>query len=309
MMSRGEPRRARGRWGIAALLLGTTCIALGVIAGKEAYGDGAAPQDLLRARLLVATAFILPLLPWAIRSEVRQRKLGSLAVATGAGVSLWLASRAEFEGLARLPAGMLVVVLATAPVWVAVLGWIGAGRVPTTLERVALTAVVGGIAIMAMPLGSSVDPLGVLFGLASAICFAVFVLVMERNREVPAATGFMLGMTGAAIALLATEPAAVGRLAAEDMSLPLILVLGASAAGWTLLVGFGLEATDAITTAVFVAIEPLLVSVLAFLILGEELSLREIAGGLVVLLGLTAAATQVSPEDLSGRPPSRRWDP
>jgi drug/metabolite transporter (DMT)-like permease len=296
MASGGEPRTNRGRWGIAALLLGTTCIALGVIAGKEAYGDGATPQDLLRARLLVAAAFIVPLLPWAIRSGERRRP-GTLAVAIGAGVSLWLASRAEFEGLARLPAGMLVVVLATAPVWVAVLGWIGTGRAPTTLERVALTAVVGGIAIMAMPLGSSVDALGVLFGAASAICFAVFVLVMERNREVPAVTGFMLGMTGAAIALLATEPNAVGQLAGEDMSLPLILVLGASAAGWTFLVGLGLEATDSITTAVFVAIEPLLVSVLAFLILGEGLSLREIAGGSVVLLGLTASATQVSRED------------
>jgi drug/metabolite transporter (DMT)-like permease len=137
----------------------------------------------------------------------------------------------------------------------------------------------------------------VLFGLASAICFAVFVLAMERNREVSAATGFMLGMTGAAIALLVTEPDAVAQLAAEDMSLPLILVLGASAAGWTLLVGLGLEATDSITTAVFVAIEPLLVSVLAFLILGEGLGLREIAGGSVVLLGLTAVVTQVSRAD------------
>lgn len=282
----------RPSYGLAALLAGTASIALGVIAAKQAYLDGVDPQSLVAARFVLAIPVIVVFLLAALRALERPPGAASFAVGLAAGAVLWLAARAEFEGLTRLPAGMLVLMLATLPVWVAFLGWVWLRRVPTRVERVALVVVVGGVAVMAAPIGASINPLGVLFGLVSAISGAVFLLLLERNRRMPASVGFLLGALGAAVAVLLTAPG-VALGIADGPALGLLVVVGLSFALWALLVGMGLGATDSVTTAIVIAVEPLLVGLLALALLGEGLSARELAGGAIVLLAVTAVAVQV----------------
>jgi drug/metabolite transporter (DMT)-like permease len=279
--------------GFAALMAGASTISLGVIAVKQGYADGSDPQGILAARLLIAAPIVLLALPLLARG--RDHRLGWRAVlaAVAAGALVWLSTRAELEGLARLPAGMLAVLLATAPMWVAALRWVTARRLPTSVEAIAMLVIVAGVAVMAAPVGDAVNLLGMLGGLASAIGFAFFLLVLERNAKVPAREAFPLGIVGAALLLAVTDPRAVADLG-DGMPLWLVLALGASVAGWALFIGIGLGATDSTTAAIGVGAEPVLVAVLAYVILGETLSVRQIGGGALVVAALTAVAVQTS---------------
>jgi drug/metabolite transporter (DMT)-like permease len=78
------------------------------------------------------------------------------------------------------------------------------------------------------------------------------------------------------------------------LSAALILAIGATTAIWAVLVGFGLQATDSVTAAIVVGVEPVLVAVLAFVLLGEDLSARELVGGLILLAALAATTLQVA---------------
>jgi drug/metabolite transporter (DMT)-like permease len=270
-------------------------IALGVIASKRAYAEGADTHSILSARLILAAALVVPLVPWSIRASGRRASFGAVALGLGTGVALCVGGRSELEGLARLPAGTLVLLLAAVPVWVAGLGWLGVGRSPTRVERAAVAALVTGVAIMAVPIGAAIDPLGLAFGIATTLCFTVFLLALERNRGVAPRSGFLLGVAGAGLALIAIDPGALPGLVDGEVPLPLVLALGVTTAGWAVLVGIGLQATDSVTAAIVISVEPVLVAVLAFLLLGEGLSPRELVGGLVVLSAIGAVA--VHPAD------------
>jgi drug/metabolite transporter (DMT)-like permease len=249
---------------------------------------------VLAARLLVAAPLVALALPFLL-SGPRRVGLGAAAAAVGAGVLIWISVRAEVEGLARLPAGALALVLATAPVFVALLDWIAVGRVPSRFDRGTMLAILAGVAVMAAPVGSSVSMLGVLGGLVSAMGFAGFIFLLGRNSRVAAAQAFPLGMVGAGLMVAITDPGAVAGLG-SGLPAWLVLSLGASAAGWALLLGVGLAATGPVTAALVVAVEPVLVTVLAYLILGEELAARQIAGGLIVVGALAAVAVRLQAE-------------
>ena len=280
--------------GFVALILAATSISLGVIAVKEGLARGADPQSLMAMRLLVAAPCVALALPFLLS---RERSVGARAAcgAIAAGALIWISVRAELEGLARLPAGALAVLLATAPIFVAALEWLGTGRLPTRFERLTMLAIVGGVGVMAAPIGSTVNQWGVLAGLVSAMAFATFLFVQVRNPRVSAVQAFPLGMLGAALTVLVTDPTALATLGA---GLPtwLVLGLGASGACWALLLGVGLAATSPVTAAMVVAAEPVLVAVMAYLMLGEGLTVRQLAGGLVVVAALAAVAAHLSLE-------------
>lgn len=291
--------------GFSALVGGATAISLGVIAVKEGYADGADPGELIAGRMIVAGALVAVALPFVLRGGGGQpaggRRVGgarrsigpgAIVVAIAAGALLWVSSRGELEGLARLPAGMLAILLATAPMWVAAIDWLADGVVPSRFERMTMLTIVAGVAVMAAPLGASVDVVGVLSGLVSAMTFALFLFVLGRNRRVSAVQAFPLGIVGAALLALVTSPEAIGDLGG-GISTPLLLVLGATQAVWALLVGIGLGATNAVTAAMVVAIEPVLVAVLAFVILEEGLTARALAGGAIVVGSLAAVALRL----------------
>jgi|EndMetStandDraft_8_1072994.scaffolds.fasta_scaffold42015_2 drug/metabolite transporter (DMT)-like permease len=280
--------------GFVALVLAATSISLGVIAVKHGYEGGADPETVLAARLLVAAPLAALALPFLFRRHPPARAM-ALAGALAAGVLIWISVRGEVEGLVRLPAGALALVLATSPVFVALLDWAVAGRAPSRFDRWTMIAIVAGVAIMAAPVGSSVSLVGVLAGLASALAFATFLFLLDRNPGVPPEQAFPLGMVGAGLMVLITDPGAAAGLG-DELPTWLVLALGASAAGWAVLLGIGLAATAPVTAAMVVAVEPVLVTVLAFLILGEELAARQVVGGLVVVGALAAVAARLRAE-------------
>jgi drug/metabolite transporter (DMT)-like permease len=286
------------RRGVIALALGATSISLGTIAAKQAFANGASPDDLLATRFIVAVPVLALGLPFVLRAAKAPTGRRAALVAVAAGGLFWASGWGEFQGLDRIPAGMLVLLLATASLWVATLRWAIEGIPPSFVERISIAAVIIGVAIMAVPVGvAAVDPIGILGGLISAVSFAVFLLVLERNSGMPAMAGFSIGMIGGGLLLIATDPGAIGRMPGDGLTWPLVAATGLASVGWAWLVGYGVGATDSITAAIVVALEPPLVALLALMILGEGLTARELAGGTVVIAAVVATGLQAGREE------------
>ena len=99
-------------------------------------------------------------------------------------------------------------------------------------------------------------------------------------------------MIGAALTVVITDPTSLTDLPG-DLSVPLMLAVGVSSACWALLVGVGIGGTSATTGAAVVAVEPVLVAVLAYVILGEGLSTRQIVGGTIAVGALAVVAANL----------------
>lgn len=280
------------RWGVPALVLGAVSISLGTIASKQGLIDGAESGDLLAARFIIAAPLLALTVPFMLRAAPQPAGAKAIAIAVAAGGLFWVAGFGEFEGLDRIPAGMLVLLLATSSLWVALLRWLLQGAVPTSTERLAIGAVIAGVAIMAVPLGAAVDPLGILGGLLSASSFAVFLLVLERNERMPSSAGFAIGMVGGALLLVALDPGSLSDFPGPDLSLSIAVAIGVSSVFWALFVGYGVGATSSLTAAIVVALEPPLVALMALVILGEGLSTRELIGGSIVITAVFATALE-----------------
>ena len=282
--------------GLVSLVLAAISIAAGVVAAKQAIKDGAEIESVLAARLLVAAPALALLLPLLARVRPRPAGVRPVAIALAAGALLWLAGRTEFEGLARMPAGMLVVLLSTSPLWVALIGWATSGRALARADVVALVVLTGGVAVMAAPIGEPLDAVGVLLGLLGAASFATFLVVLERNGGIASALSVPLGMIGAGVTLLILQPGAPGSLFG-GIDTALALAIGASGAFYALFVGRGLGATDSVTTAIVVASEPVFAAILAYLLLGEGMSARGIVGGAIALAAVASVALRSARDD------------
>ena len=214
-----------------------------------------------------------------------------------AGLILFAGARAEFEGLARLQAAMLILLLFMAPIWVALIERALWGRRLTPRTGVAIVLVVGGVATMVGPPGG-VDMLGVAFGVCSSILLAGFFVLIDRSRaHAPMAVGLSAALVAGGLAGVVLEPGGLATELGDPDVLPYALAVAASLAAWGVFAVFGLEAATAVTAAIISAAEPVFVALLAYLLLGEALSAREIAGGAIVMVGvLTASLAVPAPE-------------
>ncbi|KUI03173.1 hypothetical protein AU190_17035 [Mycolicibacterium acapulense] len=168
-----------------------------------------------------------------------------LGVVTAAITLLFMAA------LARIPLGTASAIEFLGPLGVAVAHGSGRGR----LVWPGLAAI--GVVLLTQPWAGEVDPVGVLYALASAACWAAYILLTQRvGDEVVGMSGLAVSMPVAG--LVATL--AVGHLVLPRMS-PEILLIGIGLAILLPVVPFALEllALRRLTTAAFgtlMALEP-----------------------------------------------------
>lgn len=173
---------------------------------------------------------------------------------------------------------------------------------PESRSVVALAALVPaamGVALVALggEEGGAVRPLALASGLATAATYAALVILTKRiATEVP-----LLGLTtwNYLIAAVAIAPLLLtaDRVLPTVRELPAVVALGL---GFTALSGYIyiwlLRRVTAQAIGVLAYIEPVSAALLAWAILGEELSWQVVAGGALVILGGLAVVV-FEPED------------
>ncbi len=183
----------------------------------------------------------------------------------------------------------------TAPIWVAVFGYLFFGERFSTKFLIGLAVAIGGVTLLILggDKGLSVsDGLGVVFGILAAICYAFYIRGVKVARDTLRVSQMMFW--NAVIASVVLAPIA---LATDHRVIP------QSFSGWAVvfglamtsqvigqgLIGWAMAHLSAAFSAVTLLLTPVASAVLAWFTLGETLTALQIGGGAAVLAGIFLA--------------------
>ena len=262
-----------------------------VVALLDKTSDG----DVLAAVVFAVASFTDAIDGYIARSRNAITTFGKLMDPV-ADKLLIIAALFSLVSLQRLPAWVAMVIVARefavtiefiGPLAVAVVG----SRRRLDLVWAALAAV--GIVLLANPGGAnSVDPLGLFFILCAAACWAGYILLAQRAGQV------FSGSQGVAMAMVvaALIPIAPGIIDAGSALLrPELLAIGCAVGLLSSAIPYSLE-TEALRRmpanvfGVLMSMEPAVAALAGFVVLGQDLGVRE----LIAMAFVVAASAGVS---------------
>ncbi len=194
-----------------------------------------------------------------------------------------------FVSAYRLPGGVAATVGAIQPLIVLGLSRAVMGTVVQPLSVLAGLAGIGGVALLVLTPAATLDPVGIAAGLAGAVSMA-FGTVLSRHWQppVPPLTFTAWQLTAGGLLLMP-----VALLFEPALPMPTtenligFLYLGVIGGALTYIVWFrGLARLDPATISPLGFLSPLVAVVLGWALLGQELSLLQIAGMVVVLVSV-----------------------
>ncbi|MCY0954333.1 EamA family transporter [Streptomyces sp. H27-S2] len=282
-------------------------LGLALVSAFAFGGSGVAAKPLIEAGLdplhvvwlrVAGAALVLSPLAWRHRDLLRRKPalLAGFGLIGVAGVQAFY-----FASLSRIPVGVALLLEYLGPALL--LGWIRfVQRKPVTRAAAlgAAVAVAGLACVVEIWAGLSLDPLGVLLGLAAACCQAFYFVFADQGADgddVPDPLGVIAyGMLiGTLVMTLISRPWEMdwGVLAA-DASLNGTMLPAGLLLGWVVLIATVLAYLTGVVSVrrlspqvagVVACLEAVIATVLAWILLGEYLSTWQIAGGALVLGG------------------------
>ncbi len=270
-----------------------------------------APQlTLLRAAGAFTGLLLLSLVlrPGARRLRVRRAELPLLVVYGLSG--FFLVPMLYFVAISRMPVGIALLFEYTAPLLVALWARFGQRRQVRPRLWGGLALSLAGLACVAEVWGDlRLDGLGVAAGFGAAVLLAFYYVLGARGveqRDTLSLTTWAFGAS--AVAGLITRAVTAGTggwepLTRSEAGVPVALlccyvVLLGSIAPY-LLVAAALRHLPATSVGILGMVEPVIAAAVAWLTLGagEALNTAQLAGGLLVLVGVTLAETaRTAPE-------------
>ena len=233
------------------------------------------------------------------RPRLRGRERADLTVAVAFGLVLAVMNLTFYEAIDRIPLGIAVAIEFAGPLAVAVAG----SRRRLHIAWVVLAA--AGILLLVRTNGGSANLEGVAFAGAAAACWAGYILLSQRaGRAFPRGEGLAIALVVGTIALLPVGIAGAGSelLSLGPLAVGALVGLLSSAIPYSL----ELEALRRLPSRVFgvlLSLDPAIAALAGFVILGQDLGVREILGiGLVVAASVGASATADSPEPAEAMP-------
>ncbi|MBI4497024.1 MAG: DMT family transporter [Chloroflexi bacterium] len=276
-------------------------LAVGVLAVSSAAVlirlASAPPLSVSAYRLLVASLVVVPAALWSWRQQAPLLDRRTLAEAFGASVLLALHFGCWIASLMYTSVASSTVIVTANPLLVAVLTPL-LTRDPVSLRTVVgILVALGGMSVLGFEGGRRAAglPLGELLALLGALAVAGYYISGRRLRaRLPALTYVALVYPGAAalltLAALATGSPLAG-FPAGTWGLLALLGLGPQVIGHSLL-NWSLGYLPAVLVSTAVMAEPVGASALAAALLGEIPTSGELAGGLLILLGVSLALKQ-----------------
>ena len=307
--------------GFALVGLGATLFIINAGVSRVVLRAGVTPAELTTTRITGTALVLLVAAALLDRSALRPPR-GALALLllvhgiVGVAALQWT----YFVAIERLPVGLALLLEYQAPLLVVL--WVRFVQHEVVRRRVwlGLALALLGLAMATGILGGELafDPVGLLAGLAAAVCFATYFLVGEHGVAELAPLRVMLWAFGIATVamnvvspvwdfpteLLERDTSLLGTFAA--VVLPLALLVG-----WVVILGtlapFGVEIValrhlSAATVTMIAMLEPVGVALLGWLWFGEDLGLVATLGCALVLAGILAAQTGRAPHPLPEPP-------
>jgi drug/metabolite transporter (DMT)-like permease len=244
-------------------------------------------------------AYALPLLGLlAYRDGPQPARERQIALAAGiffaADLTLW------HHSIGAVGAGLATVLANVQVVLVGVIAWLALGERPDRRSALAVPVVLLGVVLISGAVGGDAygrDPvLGAVFGIVTALAYAIFILMLRRAGADPRRpAGPLFDAT-----LTSTFAAAIAGLIVGDIDfLPglesqawlITLALTSQVLGW-MLISVSLPRLPALLTAITLTLQPVGSVILGVILLSEEPSAVQLAGVAVVIAGIVLATAR-----------------
>jgi drug/metabolite transporter (DMT)-like permease len=288
----GPLARHAGRAAVA----GALTIAFSAILVRKA---DVSPSTAAVFRCLYAVP-VLGLLAWVERRRHGPRTRRELRLSLWAGAFFAADLICWHYAIGDVGAGLATVLGNLQVVLVGVVAWITLGEQPDKRVVGAIPIVLFGVVLISGVLGHGAygdDPLrGVLFGVATGLTYAGFILVLRQSgRDLRRPVGPLFEATAAAAVFALVAGLVIGNVDLAP-SWPshgwlLLLALSSQVVGW-LLISVSLPRLPAALTSVLLTIQPVGSVLLGIVLLNESPSVLQLAGVVFIFSGIIVATAR-----------------
>lgn len=270
--------------GLVAIAMAATLWAVAAVVARHLFDDGVPPLELAASRAVVAGAG-LALVPAAWRA----RSGGHPATVIALGLSIALVNAFYYIAIQRLDVAVALVLQYTGPAIVVTWVALKLRRMPSKQILIALAAAFVGVVFVSEVLGGDVEvinPVGIAFGIGSALMFAGYTLLSEKAGESYGITGALFrGFVAATVMWLVYLvprgwPEAL--FAPENVWEVFFVGLFGTLAPFLLYV-WGVERVRAERAVITATLEPAVAGAVAWVWLDQLLSPLQLAGAALIL--------------------------
>jgi drug/metabolite transporter (DMT)-like permease len=243
---------------------------------------------------------LLGLLAWIERRRYGPRPRKERLLTLGAGL-LFAADLIFWHySIAAVGAGLATVLGNIQVVLVALLAWVALGERPENRTLASIPVVFMGVVLISGVVGAGAygdDPLlGVIYGVLTAISYALFLLVLRHgNADLRRPAGPLFDATLVAAVGCGVAGVAIGDIDwvpdLEAQAWLALLALSSQVLGW-LLISVSLPRLPAAVTSILLMLQPVCTVFLGAVLLSEEPSAVQLSGVAIVLAGVAFATIQ-----------------
>jgi drug/metabolite transporter (DMT)-like permease len=243
---------------------------------------------------------VLALLAWLEDRRYGQRPLRERVPLWVAGLMFAADLTFWHHSIEAVGAGLATVLGNIQVLLVGLIAWVALGERPDNRALAAIPVVFAGVVLISGVVGEGAygdDPLmGVIFGLLTAITYALFILILRQgNLDVRRPAGPLFDATLGGAVFSALGGIMVGDIqwapGLESQAWLVLLALSSQVLGW-LLISVSLPRLPALLTSIVLMLQPVSTVFLAALLLSEAPSSVQLAGVAIVIAGVAVATVK-----------------
>ncbi|MEG0773182.1 DMT family transporter [Clostridium sp.] len=281
--------------GVLYIILSAVSFGVMPILAKLAYNGGANSTTTLFLRFLFASLMILYYLKANKISMKLNKKQVYLVILLGiAGYSLTSASL--FMAYNYISVGMATMLLYTYPAIVTLFSTIIFKEKVHPKKVLCLLLSIGGIFTMIDFGGTTYNPMGIVLGLVSSLCYSLYVLGAS-HKEIKAINSYVMTFY---VSILAAGSQLIGGLSTNTLkfnlefySLIAILLLAFISTVVALMAFLqGVKIIGSSNAAIFSTLEPIVSLILGVIILKEALTVRVVLGSILIVSSMILLAKE-----------------
>jgi drug/metabolite transporter (DMT)-like permease len=275
---------------LIAIALAAALWAVAAAVARALFDDGVDPLELVQARAILS-AIGLGLIPAAWKTRAPRNQMGW---AIALGLCIALVNAAYYIAIQRLAVAVAIVLQYVAPALVVLWTALTMRRRPPTLILLSVSVAFVGVTLVSELFGGDVgrlDAPGLLAGLAAAVLFAAYTILSERAGNAYGVVGALFrGFVAASIGWIVFQsfrgwPAQL--FTPEHLPLVLFVGLGGTLVPFLLYL-WGVQRVRAERASIAATLEPVLVALLAWIWLGQSLSITQMVGGAMIIGAVVA---------------------
>jgi drug/metabolite transporter (DMT)-like permease len=292
-------KRSSTTAGLAVAVLAAATFGLSGAFVKPLLEAGWSPAAAVTARALIGGIVLAPVALVALRGKWSALWRARWRVVVMALIGVAGTQLAYFAAVQRVPVGTAILIEYMAPLLLVAFAWATTRRMPKVVVLIGSVVALAGLVLVVSPGGAgALDGLGLVYAIIAMVgCAVYYVIAAQPSEGLPpvalAAAGLVLG--GVVLGLVGLT-----RIVPFTATFTTVHLFGGAAPWWLPLLIVGVLATALAYAASITAsemlgsrlasfaglLEVVAATVYAWLLLGEDLTLPKLGGGVLILAGI-----------------------